>query len=151
MINLKTDSVPPLTWVMTWPKRTHFVHLPPGWVWATIPTTGPPTVLFIYFDPPRRKRRISNDTEDRQSWEGYFGTELNLYNVGDVDLYFQIMAYPGISAPDRWRTDAKLDLKYDLPLDFYIKLGLSFNYDNRPADNASETDYLFQTGIGWEW
>jgi putative salt-induced outer membrane protein YdiY len=95
--------------------------------------------------------QYSNDTEDRQSWEGYFGTELNLYNVGDVDLYFQIIAYPGITAPDRWRTDAKIDLKYDLPLDFYIKLGLSFNYDNRPADDASEMDYLFQTGIGWEW
>ena len=64
----------------------------------------------------------SNDTEDRQSREGYFGTELNLYNVGDVDLYFQIMAYPGITAPDGW-----------------------------PADDASEMDYLFQTGIGWEW
>jgi hypothetical protein len=112
MINLRTGSVPPLTWVMTWPKRTHFEHLPPDWVWAIIPTNG----------PPRRKRRISNDTEDRQSWEGYFGTELNLYNVGDVDLYFQIIAYPGITAPDRW-----------------------------PADDASEMDYLFQTGIGWEW
>jgi len=50
-----------------------------------------------------------------------------------------------------WRSDAKLDLKYDLPLDFYIKLGLSFNYDNRPADDTREIDYLFQTGTGWEW
>jgi hypothetical protein len=31
-----------------------------------------------------------------------FGTELNLYNVGDVDIYFLNMAYPGILAPDRW-------------------------------------------------
>ena len=43
------------------------------------------------------------------------------------------------------------DFKYELPLDFFIKVGLSLNYDNRPADGASEIDYVFQTGFGWEW
>lgn len=99
----------------------------------------------------RNLERYTSETDDRQSWEGYFGTELNLYNLGDLDLLFYIMAYPSITARGRWRTDLKFDIKYDLPLDFYIKLGFTLNYDNRPADDASELDYLFQAGVGWEW
>ena len=99
----------------------------------------------------RNIEHYSNDTEDRQSWEGYLGTELNLYNVGDVDLVFSLLAYPGLTATERLRVDSNFDLKYDLPLDFYIKLGIVINYDNRPADDAPELDYLFHTGIGWEW
>ena len=40
---------------------------------------------------------------------------------------------------------------YDLPVDFYIKVGFTLNYDNQPADDASEVDCLFQAGIGWKW
>jgi len=99
----------------------------------------------------RNYERYTSDEEKRLSWEGFFGTELNLYNVGDLDLLFHIMAYPSITASGRWRTDLKFDIKYDLPLDFYIKLGFTMNYDNRPADDASELDYLLQAGVGWEW
>jgi len=99
----------------------------------------------------RNIERFSNETEDRSSWEGYLGTELNLFDTGDIDVYFLFMAYPSITEPGRFRSDSKIDFKYELPMDFFIKLGLSLNYDNRPADDASETDYVFQTGFGWEW
>ncbi len=95
--------------------------------------------------------KFSNETDNRNSWEGYLGTELNLYNVGDVDLLFVFMGYSGLTDTRRYRTDMNLDLKYDLPLDLFIRLGISFNYDNRPAQNASDTDYIIRTGIGWEW
>ena len=61
------------------------------------------------------------------------------------------MAYPGITEKGRWRIDGNLNIKYDLPLDFYIKLGGSLNYDNRPPEDASELDYVIQAGVGWEW
>ena len=99
----------------------------------------------------RNYETFTNDTEDRQSWEAYFGTELNIFDMGDLDVFMLIMAYPSITAPGRWRSDSKIDIKYELPLDFFIKLGLSLNYDNQPADGASKTDYVFQTGFGWEW
>jgi hypothetical protein len=47
--------------------------------------------------------------------------------------------------------DFAFDTKYDLPLDFYIRLGLTLNYDNQPVEGAGETDYVFQTSFGWEW
>jgi hypothetical protein len=50
----------------------------------------------------------------------------------------------------RWRIDYSFDTKYDLPLDFYIKVGFTLNYDNQPVAGASKTDYVFQTTFGWE-
>jgi hypothetical protein len=99
----------------------------------------------------RNNELYSNETEDRQSWEGYFGTELNLYNLGDLNLLLHIMVYPSITEGGRWRSDEKLEIKYDLPLDFYVKLGISLNYDNQPAEDANNLDYLLQLGFGWEW
>jgi hypothetical protein len=99
----------------------------------------------------RNVERYSSDAKDRYSWEGYLGAELNLYDIGDLNLLIIIMAYPSISDMGRWRSDSKFDLKYDLPLNFYVKTGFSLNYDNRPVEGASKTDYILQTGIGWEW
>lgn len=92
-----------------------------------------------------------SDAEDRKSWEGYVGTELNLYDIGDLSLLTKLVAYPSITESGRWRSDFIFDAKYDLPKDFYIKLGLTMNYDNRPVEGASDTDYVFQTGFGWKW
>ena len=99
----------------------------------------------------RNIEQYYTEADNRESWEAYLGTELNLFDTGDLDLAFLLMFYPSITEPGRLRTDSNLDLKYELPMDFYINLGISFNYDNRPADNASEIDYVFYTGFGWEW
>ena len=46
--------------------------------------------------------------------------------------------------------DDRVDLKYDLPKDLYIRMGLTLNYDNQPVEGATDTDYVFQTTLGWE-
>jgi len=94
---------------------------------------------------------FSSEDPSRNSWEAYFGTELNLYDIGDWSLLTRVTAYPGITESGRWRTDFNLDTKYDLPLDFYIRMGFTLNYDNQPVEGASSTDYIFQTSFGWEW
>lgn len=99
----------------------------------------------------RNIERYSNETEDRDSWEGYLGTELNLYDIGDLSLLTSILVYPSFTERGRWRSDSTIDIKYDLPFDFYIKLGGSLNYDNQPAEGASDLGYVLQSGIGWEW
>jgi len=92
---------------------------------------------------------------DRKSWEGFIGTELNLFDIGDLSLSTKIFAYPSFTETDplRWRTDFNFDAKYEMPFDddFYIKLGVTFNYDNQPIEGASETDYVIYTGFGWQW
>ena len=61
------------------------------------------------------------------------------------------LGYSGFTEKGRLRADTNFDLKYDLPFDLFIRFGFSLNYDNRPASNASDTDYILRTGIGWEW
>jgi hypothetical protein len=99
----------------------------------------------------RNMEKYSSETGGRSSWEGYLGNELNLYDIGDLSLLTVIMAYPGITERGRWRADFNLNVKYDLPYDFYITMGGALNYDNQPAADASETDYDFRIGFGWEW
>ncbi|WP_340112116.1 DUF481 domain-containing protein [Maribellus mangrovi] len=88
---------------------------------------------------------------NRSTWEGFAGTELNIYDLGDFSLKLMAISYSGITDPGRFRSDINLDLKYDLPLDFFIKLGASLNYDNRPVLNSDKADYVLQSTFGWEW
>jgi len=86
----------------------------------------------------------------KNSMESYFGTQFNKYDIGDLSLLTSAFAYPSLTEKGRFRADFKLDLKYDLPWDFYIKTGVTYNYDNQPAEGATTADYVFQTSFGWE-
>lgn len=91
-----------------------------------------------------------SDTETMNSAEGFLGTEANLYDIGDLNLLTNIIAYPSLTESGRWRFDSTVDLQYDLPFDFFIKLGLTMNFDNRAVDTGSNFDYVLQTTFGWE-
>jgi preprotein translocase subunit YajC len=91
------------------------------------------------------------DIPDRKSWEGFVGTELNFFNVGDLSLLTNLIVYPSFTESGRWRYDFNFDAKYDLPLDFYIKLGYTLNFDNQPVAGSPKTDYVIHSGFGWEW
>lgn len=93
----------------------------------------------------------TTNTDDRRSWEGFMGTEVNLFNVGDLDMMTQIIAYPSFTESKRFRSDVKINFKYDLPLDFYVKFSVTLNYDNQPVEGSSKADYVLDSGFGWEW
>ena len=95
--------------------------------------------------------KFENESDSRNSWEGIVGTELNIYDVGDLDLRLIFTGFSSFTDSGRYRADATFDVKYDLPLDFFIRTGISFNYDNQPALDASSSDYVIRSGIGWEW
>jgi hypothetical protein len=99
----------------------------------------------------RNVESYSNETPEAQTWEGYVGSELNLYDLGDLNLVLSITVYPGITEQGRFRSDSNIDFKYALPLDFFVKMGASVNTDNRPAEDASNIDYVFNTSFGWEF
>ena len=94
---------------------------------------------------------FENQNENLNSLEAYIGSELNLYDIGDWSLLTRLVIYPSLTENGRWRADYVLDTKYDLPLDFYIKAGLTLNYDNQAVEGATDLDYVVQTGIGWEF
>jgi hypothetical protein len=88
---------------------------------------------------------------NRNSWEGFIGSNINIYGVHDFIFTSGIIAYPGITEKGRWRFDYNINTKYKFVFDFYITIGFSFNFDNQPVNNAPRTDYALTTGLGWKW
>jgi hypothetical protein len=94
---------------------------------------------------------FSDGTLSKESTELYLGTQFIMFDFEDLDLNTNINLFPSLSEKGRWRIDYSLDIKYDLPWDFYIKTGLQFNYDNQAAQTGSDFDYIFTTGFGWKF
>lgn len=88
--------------------------------------------------------------ENRNSGEVYVALEVNLFDINDLSLVSGVTAYPSLTEKNRIRTDFKIDLKYDLPLDLFVKLGFNYNYDNQPVEGATFDDYIIRTTVGWE-
>ena len=83
--------------------------------------------------------------------EAFMGSELNLFDIGDLSLFNTIYVYPSLTESGRLRADIILNVSYDFPLDFYLKLGTTLNYDNRPAIEGNETDYVINFSVGWKF
>ncbi len=97
---------------------------------------------------------IENYTDaslNKTSSEAVIGLNYNMYDFKDLDLNTGVKFYPSLSEKGRIRTDYDLVLKYDLPLDFYIKLSFTLNFDNQPVVEGSSLDYIFTSGFGWEF
>jgi hypothetical protein len=92
-----------------------------------------------------------NETESRNSLEVYVGTEAKLFDIGDLNFTGSWNVYKSITKSGRWRSDLKVDAKYDLPWDFYIKSNFTVNYDNRSAIPGNYFDYIFGLSFGWQF
>jgi hypothetical protein len=96
------------------------------------------------------KETFTNETSDRSSAEAYGGTEINLFDTGDLSLLSTFYVYPSLTESGRFRSDCKVDTKYEFVNDFYVKFNITLNYDNRPAIVGNETDYVYGISFGWE-
>jgi hypothetical protein len=96
------------------------------------------------------KETFTNDTDSRKSGELYAGTEINLFDIGDLSFLSNVIVYPSLTEAKRFRMDFRIDAKYEFLDDFYVKFNLSLNYDNQPAVQGKETDYVYGISFGWE-
>jgi hypothetical protein len=96
------------------------------------------------------KENFTNETPDRNSAEAYGGTEVNLFDTGDLSLLSTLYIYPSLTESGRIRSDFKADVKYEFANDFYVKFNITLNYDNKPAIAGNETDYVYGISLGWE-
>ncbi|MBL7940089.1 MAG: DUF481 domain-containing protein [Flavobacteriales bacterium] len=109
------------------------------------------TWYFLFFaGAAATEEKFTSEAGDRSSFEGLFGLELNLFNIGDLGLFLSSKALPSFTESGRWRMDHRFNVTYDLPRDFYIRAGITVNYDNQPVEGGTETDYVLQTGFGWK-
>jgi hypothetical protein len=92
------------------------------------------------------------DPKTENSFEGLGTIEFDAFDIGDFSFRAKVSAYPSFSNKGRVRVNSDISMKWDLPLDFYIKASFIHNYDNKPlVENVANSDYVFQTSIGWEW
>lgn len=85
-----------------------------------------------------------------KNFEGMGVLDINAYDIGDLDIKTRLSFYPGLTSKGM-RLSSELSLKYDLPLEFYVKLSFTHDYDSDPAIDVSKSDFVFQTSFGWEW
>lgn len=96
------------------------------------------------------EKYIGEDSQN--SFEGLGTIEFDAFDIGDLSFRAKVSAYPSFTNKGRVRVNSDLSLKYDLPFDFYIKASFIHNYDSEPlVAGVDMVDYVFQTGIGWEW
>lgn len=107
--------------------------------------------LSIYTGVSYNNENYDGEGNDRESGEAWVGGELNIFDVEDFSLLINAIAYPSMTESQRVRVDSRVDLQYDLPLDFYIKTGFTLNYDSQPVEGGTESDYILQTTFGWSW
>lgn len=91
------------------------------------------------------------EPSSENSFEGLGVITLNAYDVGDISVSSGLSYYPSFTNKGRRRFDADFSLKYDLPLDFYIKVSYTHNFDSKPLIDVPNNDFVLQTTIGWEW
>lgn len=92
----------------------------------------------------------TNETPKRKSVELFATIGTNVFDVGDFSLTSMLNVYKSLTEKGRWRGDFNFDAKYKFTSDFYLKAGVSLNYDNQPAVSGNELDYQYNTSIGWE-
>lgn len=88
---------------------------------------------------------------NKNSSEAFLGSSFNMYDFKDFELNTGFKFYVGISEKGRMRIDYNINIKYDLPWDFYIKTAFTLNYDNQPAVAGTELDYIFSSGFGYKF
>ena len=85
------------------------------------------------------------------SAEAYIGTEFMTEKLKVTDLLTRFSYYPSLTISGRQRVNFRLDLDFNLPGDWYLRVGFFNNYDSRPPEGFSETDYGLSNTFGFRF
>jgi hypothetical protein len=56
-----------------------------------------------------------------------------------ADLVTSLTYYPSLTIDDRYRINDKFDLDFNLPGDWYFRIGIFENFDSLPPPGCQET------------
>jgi len=97
------------------------------------------------------REQFENESAVNNSSEYFLGATFNAYDIGDLSLLTKLGYFPSLTESGRQRVNFSADIKYDFPLDFFIKFGYTLNFDSRPPNEGAKDDYVFVTTVGWEF
>ncbi len=84
----------------------------------------------------------------KDSAEAYLGTEFMTEKLKFADLVTRFTYYPSLTIDDRYRINYKFDLDFNLPGDWYFRVGLFENFDSQPPAGLSRNDYGWSNSFG---
>jgi putative salt-induced outer membrane protein YdiY len=87
----------------------------------------------------------------KDSAEAYLGTEFMTEKLKITDLITRFTWYPSLTISDRYRLAYRLDLDFNLPGDWYFRLGIFDNYDSQPPAGFSSNDYGWSNAFGFKF
>ncbi len=87
----------------------------------------------------------------KNSAELYLGTEFMTEKLKITDLITRFTYYPSLTISDRYRLAYRFDLDFNLPGDWYFRIGLFDNYDSKPPEGFSNNDYGWSNAFGFKF
>jgi putative salt-induced outer membrane protein YdiY len=84
----------------------------------------------------------------KDSTEAYFGTEFMTEKLKFADLVTRFTYYPSLTIDDRYRINYKFDLDFNLPGDWYFRIGIFENFDSQPPAGLARNDYGWSNSFG---
>jgi putative salt-induced outer membrane protein YdiY len=84
----------------------------------------------------------------KDSAEAYVGTEFMTEKLKFADLVTRLTYYPSLTIDDRYRINYKFDLDFNLPGDWYFRVGIFENFDSQPPPGLSRNDYGWSNSFG---
>jgi len=87
----------------------------------------------------------------KDSGEAYIGAEFMTEKLKITDLVTRFTYYPSLTIDDRYRINYKFDLDFNLPGDWYFRVGLFENFDSQPPPGLSRNDYGWSNAFGFKF
>src|SRR5262245_38003804 len=85
---------------------------------------------------------------NKDSAEAFIGTEYMTEKLRFADLVNRFTLYPSLTISGRYRANYAFDLKFNLPGDWYWRIGLYDNFDSQPPTGLSRNDYGWSNSFG---
>ncbi len=94
------------------------------------------------------------DGQTQESFEGIFQFSYDLYrfDAPEIDISTSLTVYPSLTVSGRVRTDANIQMRYEIVDDLFYRLSLQHSYDNEPQSlDAPDSDWSFVTSVGYSF
>lgn len=87
----------------------------------------------------------------QNSGEIYSGVDYLTEKLRFADLVTSFIIYPSFTIPGRYRINFKTDLDFNLPGDWYFRIGYYNNFDSAPPNSLPRNDYGWRNSIGYKF
>jgi len=87
----------------------------------------------------------------QDSAEAYFGAEFMTEKLKITDLITRFTYYPSLTISGKYRFNYRFDLDFNLPGDWYFRVGLFTDYNSKPPAGFSTSDYGWSNSFGFKF